>query len=53
MDHLKTMEKLKKFHGDEKHKLEQQVNSLKENGATKESLRGTIKDAARCMEPCM
>ena len=51
--HSKTMEKLKKFHGDEKHKLEQQVNSLKENGATKESLRGTIKDAARCMEPCM
>ena len=44
--HSRAIEKLKKFHGDEKQRLEQQVASLKEGGATKESLRGT-------MEQCM
>ena len=44
--HSRAIEKLKKFHGEEKQRLEQQVTSLKEGGAAKDSLRGTI-------EPCM
>ena len=44
--HSRALEKLKKLHGDEKQRLEQLVASLKEGGATKDSLRGTIE---QCM----
>ena len=45
--HSRAIEKLKKFHGEEKQRLEQQVASLKEGGVTKDSLRGTI-DQCMC-----
>jgi len=47
--HNKSMEKLKKMHTDEKNKLEQQITNLKEHSMG-ETLGGTIKDAARCIE---
>ena len=44
--HSRVIEKLKKFHGEEKQRLEQQLAGLKEGGAAKDSLRGTIE---QCM----
>ena len=49
--HNKYIEKLKKMHTDEKNKLEQQITNLKEHSVG-ETLGGTIKDAARCIEQC-
>ena len=47
--HSRAIEKLKKFHADEKQRLEQQLASLKEGGATKDSLRGTIQQCMCCL----
>ena len=44
--HSRAIEKLKKFHADEKQRLEQQLACLKEGGAAKDSLRGTLE---QCM----
>lgn len=49
--HNTHLEKVKKMHSDEKSKLEQQVSQLKENHVG-DSLGGTIKDAARCLDQC-
>ena len=49
--HNTHLEKVKKMHSDEKSKLEQQVSQMKENHVG-DSLGGTIKDAARCLDQC-
>merc|ERR1719464_2285723 len=45
--HSRAIEKLKKFHGEEKQRLEQQLASLKEGGAGKDSLR-----VSHCWSSC-
>ena len=47
--HNKTIEKLKKMHKEEKAKLEHQISSFKDQHPG-DTLGGTIKDAARCIE---
>ena len=48
--HSRAIEKLKKFHADEKQRLEQQLACLKEGGAAKDSLRGTIQQCMCCLK---
>ena len=47
--HNKTIEKLKKMHKEEKAKLEHQISFFKDQHPG-DTLGGTIKDAARCIE---
>ena len=49
LEHSQVVEKLKKMHSEDKHKLEQLLNQHKENT---DNVGGTGKDAPRCLEKC-
>ena len=49
--HTDHIDKLKNTYNDEKSKLEKQINNLKES-TVGDSLGGTIKEAARCLDQC-